>query len=72
MKKDEFVKVCPRCGSTDIIAESGGEFGSVWDACNECSYGKRNSGTRGPPILEIKKSELEAFRKRIKENPLVK
>lgn len=72
--KDKFVKVCPRCGSTNIISEYSGH--QPRDACGDCGL-HRYMGTLLPektfaPILEIKDSELENFREQLKKTPIIK
>lgn len=47
------VKVCPRCGSTNVFWASGlPQLWSVWE-CRDCGY-------RGPLILEIEEGEVAA------------
>ncbi len=62
MKKERYVKICPKCGSTDIITSTGRYFiggAEVYrDNCKDCGY----EGV----IPEIKKSEIEKFKKELK------
>jgi ribosomal protein L40E len=70
MKKEKYVKICPKCGSINITPFSGiyagitsGSAGSAGelliDKCRKCNY-------KGL-IPEIKKSGIEKFRKNIKK-----
>ena len=66
MKKEEYTKICPRCGSTKIspytkMGFPEGEF--LKDYCKDCLYGNMMSGGFFP---EVKKSYIEKFRKQIK------
>ena len=63
--EDEFILVCPKCGSTDIRTK--GRYGRY---CAGCDYG--NLIRMKIPFLELMASELENFRQEIKENPIVK
>ncbi len=73
--KKQFIKICPKCGSINI------EFGVAFDApklwgivganpimnnfCKDCEYGKFDNNSIFP---EIKKSEIDIFRKKLEEN----
>jgi hypothetical protein len=62
---DEFVLVCPKCGSTDLISKpKAGRY------CGNCDYG--HYGKMPIPFLELMVSELETFRQDIKDSPLIK
>jgi hypothetical protein len=71
--RENFVKVCPRCGSTNIKVDCAG--GNPWDYCGDCELHKQ--GSILPPkgkfdhILEVKKSELENFRRQLKKTPIL-
>ena len=61
MAKENYIKICPKCGSTNIM-----EGVSVWgndasslDCCEDCKY----QGI----IPQIEESEVEGFRKELKE-----
>ncbi len=59
-KKEKYVKICPRCGGTNIkIPPVGLDIRmTLKDYCNDCkSWGM---------FPEIKESEVEEFRKKLK------
>ena len=60
-KKEKFLKICPQCGSTDVkIPPAGLDMKmSMPDYCQKC----KNRGI----FPEIRESEIEKFRKNIKE-----
>ncbi|MBS3132391.1 hypothetical protein J4212_08215 [Candidatus Woesearchaeota archaeon] len=61
MNQEEYLKVCPQCGSTEIkIPNAGLDIGmSVRDKCVECG----NIGN----FPEILKEQLDEFRKELKK-----
>jgi predicted nucleic-acid-binding Zn-ribbon protein len=63
------VKICPRCGSTNIGTDSWGNA-DAWDFCKDCNYRSHTDAgmSKFPPILEI---DAE-FREDIKKTPVVK
>ena len=75
-KKDDeqYVKVCPNCGSTNIIFS--GYNTNIYDSCTDCGLHKNDNGIipKGSfaNFLEVKVSELENFRKEIKKRPILK
>jgi len=60
MNIEEYVKICPKCGSTNIkIPPAGLDIKmTVKDYCEDC----KNMGN----FPEIKKSEIKKFRKNLK------
>jgi len=62
-KKDEYVRICPRCGSDDIVNEPG--FSILgWEAlfkCRKCNYAASN-------IPEVKKEDYASAKKKIMAN----
>lgn len=60
MKKEKFVKVCPKCGSTNVkIPNAGLDISmSIPDMCIECN----NRGI----FSEVNIKGLESFRKKLK------
>lgn len=77
-RKEKFVKICPRCGSTNVQldATDGGSF----DICLDCNFGN----FRKEPILrfgnqtgfiqrfpEIKQKDIKKFKKSIKSKSLI-
>jgi hypothetical protein len=67
MTKENYIKICPKCESTDIAINTdmftgqGGAFFS--DYCKNCNYGY----PYGSFFPEIEESEVETFRKELKE-----
>lgn len=63
MTKEKYVKICPKCGSTDVQVDfSNASFaiGSpVSHNCNSC-------GTVGMVFPEVEESKVEEFRKKLK------
>jgi len=60
---EKYTKVCPRCGSKDVRFEA--TSAGIFDICKKCEFRMNN-------FPEVKESELENFRKEIKENPIIK
>ncbi|MEA3378167.1 MAG: hypothetical protein U9Q69_00860 [Nanoarchaeota archaeon] len=60
MKKERFVKICPKCGSTNITIPPGGTDIHLAppDYCQECE----NRGI----FPEVKKTQVEKFKKLLK------
>lgn len=66
MKKPKYVKICPKCGSTNITpyTKSGVIFGeNLVDYCKDCYYGYGKSGF----FPEVEESKIEEFRKKLKK-----
>lgn len=62
--KDKYVKVCPRCASTNVKSDDLKiDAGPLGDMCDDCGFGKLMIGQ----FLEVKESELENFRKELKK-----
>jgi len=53
-----FVKICPKCGSTNIMVEG---FKYTLDSCNDCGFQIQNF-----PEIEI--TEIEEFKKQLKDD----
>ncbi|MBI1936082.1 hypothetical protein HYS31_06595 [Candidatus Woesearchaeota archaeon] len=66
----DYVKICPKCGSTDIHLETriigGYSEGSGGNFCRNCSYGVDKIVI----FPEIKKSKIKEFIKEIKNKKL--
>jgi len=62
--KENWVKICPKCGSTNIRSHVRGFFTNAGtadqDNCKDCGY----NGT----TPEIKESEIRNFRKELEKN----
>lgn len=62
MNKEKYVKVCPKCGSTNVSSFSGKYFSSkefyLRCECKDCGY----EGV----IPEVEQSKLKKFKDRIK------
>ena len=60
--ENDYIKICPKCGSTNITSETGRYhiYGAqeYKDNCQDCGY----SGI----IPEVEKSKIEEFKKEIK------
>lgn len=74
--KQKSVKICPRCGSTNIGVDAVGGTavagGNSCDYCKDCSYGSYKEMRSFPPILTIDVDKIAEFRDEIKKNPVVK
>ena len=65
-KKQNYKKICPKCGSTDIIpwTKYGLTEGELLiDYCKNCYYGHPNGGF----FPEVEESQIEEFRDELKE-----
>jgi len=56
---EKYVKVCPQCGSKDVKFEATGA--GSFNICKKCGFRMNN-------FPEIKESDLENFKKKIKKN----
>ncbi len=54
------IKICPKCGSTEIYAVAGGVFGESYH-CEDCGY-------TGALVVEIDSSEYEEWLKENRKN----
>ena len=66
MRKEKYIKVCPKCGSVDIspytkIGLTEGE--QLVDYCKECNYGYPWGGF----FPEVKEYMIENFRKNLRK-----
>ncbi len=57
MKKDEYVSICPKCGSIDVYNKVS-KSGFSMENCRDCEY---NNVT----FPEIKLSDVESFRREL-------
>lgn len=66
MSDAKYVKICPKCGSTNISFAPVGGVSNVGvqlvDYCKDCSYGYFSNCVFFP---EIKYLEIEKFRKKL-------
>lgn len=67
MKREKYVKICPRCGSTNVVpwtklGLSTGE--QLTEYCKDCYYGYPGGGF----FPEVEISEIKEFRKRLKKS----
>ena len=67
--KEEFIYICTRCGSTNVRSDLSKDMiawgGSTRWVCGNCGF----SAIVFP---EVKKSEIENFRRKLKERPIIK
>ena len=63
---EKYVKICPNCGSTKIKLPHAGMDMSMTnkDYCVDCKYGQM----AGMVFPEVKETEVEKFRKSLKDN----
>lgn len=65
--KDNYIKVCPKCGSTTIGIITTGGIGNIGvhleEYCKKCNYGFPSGGHFFP---EVEKSKVKIFRKQLK------
>lgn len=71
MKKEKKIKVCSKCGSTDIdkvMTNMVGGINYFEDVCIQCMAKKGPDLIQGsrPKVIEILEKELESFRKSLK------
>tara|TARA_Y100000310_G_C20689135_1_gene821038 strand:- start:291 stop:491 length:201 start_codon:yes stop_codon:yes gene_type:complete len=65
MKKEKYVKICPKCGSKDVSSDlsvasiARGSFQNDFK-CNKCEY-------KGMFFPEIGESKLKEYRKKLKK-----
>jgi hypothetical protein len=59
MKKQDYIRICPKCGSTNVFTKVN-KANSV-ERCRDCNY----SNITFP---EVKTSEVETFRKELKQS----
>ena len=57
MKKEKFVRICPKCGSADISRPFLKILGSL--TCRNCNY-------KNPIFPEVAINKIELFRKELK------
>ena len=67
-KQNDYVKICPMCGSTKIKGIQIFKTGFVRYYCSICLYGYKETGL----IPEVLESEIDAFRKELKSKSKVK
>jgi len=65
-KKDNYLKVCPKCGSTNIGHHV--RFASTYGSdlayyCKKCNYGYMSNGF----FPEVEESKIEEFRENLKK-----
>jgi hypothetical protein len=73
--KEKYVKLCPRCGSTDVSFDSYGV--GAYDVCKTCNFGKRLSPRSKDQLFimnfpEVKLSEVKKVQEEIKKHPIAK
>ena len=64
---EKYIKVCPKCGSTNItVYTKAGTFSGeiLSEYCKDCNYGYTSGGF----FPELKESKIGEFRKQLKEN----
>ena len=62
------VKICPRCGSTDLIVGDGTQSFSYGNVCKNCDFGRAEMGVvEFPKIFE---DQINDFRRKINDNNL--
>jgi hypothetical protein len=60
------IKICPRCGSTDLMVGDGTKSFSFGNVCKGCDFGRADIGiVEFPKIFE---DEVEEFRNKIRKN----
>lgn len=69
MMKSTFIKICPKCGSTEIGVDASFH---VADYCRSCGLGNMRASavkewTSIGPFPEIELRQIEAFRKRLQK-----
>lgn len=63
--KSNTIKICSRCGSTNI-GVGGGD--GVLDFCQDCNLKNLNEPLDPHLILEIEKTKVKEFQQHIKKN----
>ncbi|PIN88441.1 hypothetical protein COU61_04890 [Candidatus Pacearchaeota archaeon CG10_big_fil_rev_8_21_14_0_10_35_13] len=67
MKDSETeVKICPKCGSTEIMIGISTSWGAASNYCKKCKYGKMLDGTN-TLFPTIKINEIERFKEHLEE-----
>ena len=69
MNKEDYVKICPRCGSVNVSVDS--LNASAFDFCKDCGFGREpdcNVPFLSGNFPEVKMSQIKAFRKNLKGN----
>ncbi len=58
------IKICPKCGSTNIVSEISPTSGSTGFFCEDCKYGENPKHSKmGNFFPEVEISDVEKFRK---------
>jgi hypothetical protein len=65
--KSNTIKICSRCGSTNI-GVTGGVEGHVFDFCKDCNLKNLNEPSDPHLIVEIEKTKVKEFQQHIKKN----
>lgn len=64
MAKEDYIKVCPRCGSTNArFSDLKIDAGPMGDTCEDCGFGDAGNSVSFP---EVVKSKLQYFKKALK------
>ena len=71
MKKKKYLKICPKCGSTNVstYTKAGVMAEELLDYCKDCYYGYQ--GVEGGSFFpEVEESKIEEFRKELKKKKI--
>ena len=66
MPKKEFIKICPKCGRTDILQNLSALLAgsTLLSSCRDCNYGLEGNHM----FPEIEKSKIGEFKKMVRGN----
>ena len=62
---NRYVKVCPKCGSTNIGWGDKTRYGATKDICKDCGYGQLDF--KLIPFPEVDNKDIKKFKENLKK-----